>query len=319
MKHIHAHKQLSKHYSYKQRKLIGAKVISFIDKIIKIENLSNIKWGTFYIVKENRNGYKKNQRTFDKPHNTKHRVITFIKDKELRNNLGFLASKMELPHSAQIGFTSNRGVKDIKIRNKPKKIWNIDLENAFGQIKYNHILFILNRTLTIKKSYAQIIAKSMTDNRGIMVQGHPLSPVMFNLLTFALINRINNIIEVKQYADDITIFSTYDWISYKFKRFIEKIFKEEGWVINPAKYNFNRKHCKILGLTLMFDQDWVMLANKASKNLRYLFANIHAKEGKELESFKSKIVWYAYKWDIRVAEKYANHIRRYKITRKLLV
>jgi len=292
------HHEIKKIYTYKERKLIGTKLYYAV-KSIGLNELSNLKWGTFYICKESNDSFNKNQRVQLKPSGIKSREITYIKSREIRLKFASMAKIIETNTLNQIGFASNKSIHDARIDETDiKKIWLIDLEKAFEQIKEDEILYVLNKVFTLRKDFAIALTKSMTRD-GHLVQGHPMAPALFNIFTIPLINRLSKIVITKQYADDIIIYSKFEFIGHKFVKFIRKIFAEENWIINPQKFRFARKWTCVLGMYINFEGRHIQAKARKARNQLYKLRNMLSIVQQEEERAKiiGKFRWFAQYWD----------------------
>ena len=192
----------------------------------------------------------------------------------------------------------------------------MDLEKAFTQIKENEIVFILQKTLTLNHETAKALAKTMTKN-GYGIQGHPLMPKMFNLLSYAMIARLSKITEVYQYADDLTIFSKYRYISYKWIKLVKSIIIDTGWRINDKKSSIQRTIIHTLGIVLDLRNGKIRPKNgsKERRRLRRLKLDYNP-NNLETQIYLGQLFWFNFQWSDNFFKK-PRTIIPYKILEKL--
>ncbi len=155
----------------------------------------------------------------------------------------------------QFGFAKGTSTLDIKLH-KGDNLVNLDLSNAFNQIKKGDLYLLFRNYFT--KNQAGIIANILTNDKEEMFQGGTFSPFLYNIFQRPLLLRLNglNIKGVKfvSYADDINIIFTkeceYDYVSWGFIKFINSIFTDLGWKLNNEKTEFftNRNWKSLLGI-----------------------------------------------------------------------
>lgn len=246
-------KSLSKEYSISKQKLFqkGAELVKWHN------NNAHLKYtmSKMYVVKHDPQGrYKKGTKHFEEEKDIKYRTIRFYKE-ETRKELKKLLPIFDINHKNQIGFSKDKGVKDllawdnIGIRTRVK----LDLKNAFDNITHEQLWALLTIVFGIRKRIAKEIADNWTVE-GHMVQGHPLTPAIFNLLTRRANDFVSKYVKgvhIVQYADDILIISEHNYVSYKTLRMICKAFKNEGFPMNVEKEGIYHgyKPTKFIGLT----------------------------------------------------------------------
>ena len=317
MRQHNVHRAIKDIHSYKHRRKIGARVFKYIEQLGGTKVLNQIKWDTFYICKEDGNGFKKNQRVKQKPEGIKSREITYIVNKDLRKHFARMAKIIEISTNYQIGFATGKSIHQARLKTQVRKMWLIDLESAFEQIKANEIRYVLEKVFTIRKEQAIALTNSLTRN-GHLVQGHPMAPALFNIFTIPLINRLSKVVTVRQYADDIIIYSKFEFVSHKFTKFIRKIFKEENWIINPKKFKFARKWFCVLGMYLDFQSRIIYTkARHARKGMNELKRQIDVTTSKKkLQALIGKFRWYSQFWDNLKLKRYESLMLSNKIALK---
>lgn len=217
---------------------------------------------TMYVVKNDPLGrFKKGAKHLEKQENITYRNIRYY-NKETREKLTEILECFDLEHPNQIGFSQGKGIKDmlkldeIGERTKIK----FDLSNAFDNITKEQLKALLVIVFEIRPRIAEEIASAWTVE-GHMVQGHPLTPAIFNLLTRQAIDFVNKFVNncgIIQYADDILVWhDKYDYVSWKTIRMICKAFKRAGFPMNTEKEGFFHKGAEIqfVGLRYRKGQD----------------------------------------------------------------
>lgn len=214
-----------------------------------------------YVVKTDPLGNaKKGDKHFVKSEGITYRKIRYYK-KETRTALREILPVFDLHHPSQIGFTKGHGLGDMLLlsagnkstQNKDEKgvvYTKLDIKNAFDAITYDQLKGLLNVVYKVNKYTASEIAKAWTV-QGFMVQGHPLTPAIFNLLTRPVLDFVDKHmpgIEIIQYADDVltksNIFGT-SYMSWKSVRMIAKSFKKMGFTMNVEKEGFFHEQAEI--------------------------------------------------------------------------
>jgi len=285
--------------TFRQRSKVGASLYYAINDLGGLDALRKIQWDRFFIIKENTDKFYKGQRVKRRPKDVKVREITYIKDAALRQAFSKMAKTIELTLPEQIGFATGKSIHNARYPNTTvKKMALIDLENAFGQIQEHEIIYIFHKVFRLRRNYAIELTKTMVRN-GTLVQGHPMAPAIFNIMSIPLISRLSKIITVRQYADDIILYSKYEFISHRLLKFIRQIFIEEEWQINLNKLKFNRKWFNVLGLHIDFSKEKLYTkARGARKNLHKIKRQMnYTTDEKELQVLKGKFRWFSQFWD----------------------
>lgn len=236
---------------------LGKQIIAW-DK--RNNNLS-YKMRSMFVVKDDPFGVaKKGDKHFKKEEHIKYRNINYY-DKKTRENLRTILNCFDIPQRNQIGFTKGKGLHNISdlptIQGKTKI--KFDIEKAFDNITKSLLKSILITVYNINKYKAETIADKWT-TKGYMVQGHPLTPAVFNLITRPIIDYFNKYlkdIDVIQYADDILfIDNKYEYVSWKTINIIKDRFKEFGFPVNVEKEGIYHGNAQLnfIGLTYRYDE-----------------------------------------------------------------
>ena len=145
---------------------------------------------------------------------------------------------------------------------------NIDLKDFFPSIKYGEIYKIF-KYIGYTDSVSKLLTNLCTNNRHVLPQGSPASPVISNLVSLKLDKRLGKLAEkidasYTRYADDIT-FSGKESMK-KYVKVIKKIIREEGYKINKEKFRlqYSYQRQEVTGLIV---NDKVSVPNKYKKEL----------------------------------------------------
>ena len=104
------------------------------------------------------------------------------------------------------------------------------------------------------------------------MQGHPLAPAIFNLVTRDLNVWLSSRTGIIQYADDILIFENSNYISWKWLKIITRKYEELGFMMNVEKKGIyhNKKDLEFLGMRLTFEEEKPLVASKRRKRRKIL-------------------------------------------------
>lgn len=223
-----------------------------------LNRMGNLDWKVrnFWVVKKDYQGRHRGDKIFNKSemrnfvaNGGKVRPIqTYCKDtrKELRG----LMQVFDIPVPNQVGFTAGKNIFSVAEDFKDEKATLlVDLEDAFNQITQNQVYLILREVFDLNEKDSKRFARVMCVN-GCLFQGNPLAPLIFNIWSSRLVHVMTLCgLNFKQYADDITIVSKYDSISYSFMRFICGLITQLGFKVNRDKLERQRKtRTRTLGL-----------------------------------------------------------------------
>src|SRR5699024_8301969 len=135
------------------------------------------------------------------------------------------------------GFRKGYSITDnAKFHRKQKKVLSVDIKNYFGTINYN-MVYPFFRSLGYSKQVSTMLS-NICILEDALPQGSPTSPMLSNLITRQLDNRIGNFAKKKgirytRYADDLTF--SGDFEEGVVINFVKKVFKEYGFTINEQK------------------------------------------------------------------------------------
>ena len=307
--------------------------------------------GTFYITKG-----KKKQRFYqqaDIPTGSKYRTIRFEKDKDKRKLLAQMSKKLEIlvnkKYNNVHGFLTNRSIetnaathlKEMYKSNDKNKFLALDLENFFEQVTFKDVYNMCVKIFGWNKELSRKFAFQMCID-GHLYQGNPLSPVITNILSNVLDERLAKLcikcdIVYTRYADDLTLTSSKKFTN-SIKSLIIDIIRDCGFNVNPEKtvsnnykkpqnitgyiININtkevrasklRKYKKLIemNLNIVSNQYGIKLQNVKGKNKLQKLGKRLAKLRKEISLVDSHELAVATGWYIWCMS--SKHIERYKI------
>lgn len=218
--------------------------------------LDNLDWTVqkFWVCKINLGKYKRGMKLMTQSEKTayenmggKTREILCHK-KETRQAMSELTAELELTAECQHGFAKGKDIFTLMSnasnfalqRNFKVSVASIDLENAFCQINEEQVYAMLRHVYQLNVKQSEELSKRLTHN-GRLFQGNVWSPLLFNLWFVRVIARIQKIqannrnFQLYTYADDITLITLYQSMSWKFLKFIMRIITQCGFKINKAK------------------------------------------------------------------------------------
>lgn len=133
-------------------------------------------------------------------------------------------------------------------------IINIDLKDFFPSIKYEDV-FKIFKYIGYTESVSKSLTNLCTNERSVLPQGAPTSPVLSNLVSLKLDARLSGLAKkicasYTRYADDITFSGSKHILKYQ--ELIKEIINDEGYQINEEKYRVrcNFQHQEVTGLTV---------------------------------------------------------------------
>ena len=162
-----------------------------------------------------------------------------------------ILSKVKV-HDKCFGFMGGKSIYSNALNHVGKEcVLNLDLKDFFPSITIKDVFFIFyNLGYTKKVSY--YLAKLMTKG-GVLPQGSPASPMISNIVGMRLDKRLDKLANTygafySRYADDITFSGSSSII--KMLPTVEKIIKEEGFLVNEKKtrYAFSYQRQEVTGL-----------------------------------------------------------------------
>lgn len=227
----------------------------------------------FWVVKVAK-GYKKGDKILNKREAERvlksggklRDIYTFTKP--VRDKLKRIAEVLDLKCEWQHGFHKERGVHTAwtEIKQQGGYFLLVDLKNAFCQISRGQLYGVLRRVFDLNKADSLWFSKVMCDNQGMMFQGNPITPAIFNILS-ARIGKIlhkNTEYTLIQYADDLTICSKTP-LSHKDIGFVKKLISYTGWEVNREKVHYIRRKRRFSTLGITQEKDGKIHANGTSK------------------------------------------------------
>jgi RNA-directed DNA polymerase len=126
-----------------------------------------------------------------------------------------------------------------------KEVLKLDLKDFFPSINFSRVIFLFS-SLGYSNNVSFFLARLCCHN-GALPQGAPTSPVLSNIISRKLDNRLFKLAQkfhfrYSRYADDM-VFSG-EKIPSCFLRYVDTIIEDEGFIINPSKtrlYKGNNK------------------------------------------------------------------------------
>ncbi|EOQ65765.1 hypothetical protein F931_03558 [Acinetobacter pittii ANC 4050] len=232
-------------------KLVGINVSTLYAMIFSTEKF----YRTFEIPKKNGG-----MRTITTPHKSLKLVQKWIHHNILKH---------KYVHKSAHGFVKNRSIITNALIHKESKVFlQLDIKNFFPSIPLNWIINYFYK-LGYSKKISFYLAK-LCCYEDSLCQGAPTSPILSNLVFFALDKKLNhyadkNNIIYTRYADDI-VFSG-DNIPLSFKNFCIFLIKDFGFKINSKKTKLKIEVGQniITGIQIKDSDIWV--PKKYKKNL----------------------------------------------------
>jgi len=192
--------------------------------LIKVSNSPVPFYREFKVPKKNKSDF----RVIHEPLPNLKKIQRWILDEILN---------MVEPSPFSKGFRKGYSIKDnAKFHRKQKKVLSVDIKNYFGTINYN-MVYPFFRSLGYSKQVSTMLS-NICILEDALPQGSPTSPMLSNLITRQLDNRIGNFAKKKgirytRYADDLTF--SGDFEEGVVINFVKKVFKEYGFTINEQK------------------------------------------------------------------------------------
>jgi len=288
---INCKKSLSHTNNNFNRKKVGAYIVKWYQKYKKLDySLTHM-----YVIKKDIGIYTRGQQVFEKP-DVPYRDIYFY-PKETRVALRELLPVFDRPARNQIGFTTGKGIQDL-MQTEPERSdltrVKLDLKDAFNSIRREQIFWLLHETFDVNKTVANELSHLWT-TKGHMLQGHPLAPAIFNLITRDLNEWLSKRTGIIQYADDILIFEESKYISWKWLKTIFRKFKSLGFKMNVEKEGFyhNKEDLEFLGLRFTYDNEKPLESAKRRKR-RKKIRKLRSELGDDSKILKGNIIWYEF-------------------------
>ena len=259
-------------------KLLEAKVIG------KYKESDFQSFGRFYIGKQDKQRYWVEEEA--KLFNNKVRPITFLRNKELRNQLAWVLRESKISsilNEHQYGFKRKQSL-DMYSRNNQRFYFAIDLSNAFNCISKSTVYWTLRKAFDLKHSLAQPLTDSMCID-GYAYQGHPIFPLVFSVIMQGIVEETKGRFKLgsSSYADDITFFSNKAFSPKKQQQICDWL-KSFGLFINEEKSHtgLNSKFANSLGAhcNLKVKGSWKIkkrintMVNLHKKTTRYFNSNL---------------------------------------------
>lgn len=239
-------------------------------------------------IRKHSGGY----RFIHSPHPNLKRVQSFINK--------YILSKIE-PHTSCFSYHKNGGIlKCAQQHTQAKILFKYDLKDFFFCINEVKVFYLFNKlgytpklsfqmarlcTITKIKDYKRYIKKYSVNEQhielGVLPQGAPTSPMLSNILTKPLDEKLTEIsisenLVYTRYADDI-IFSSYENLSSKkimeINSKVKKAIQSEYFILNKKKVSICKQGARkiVLGL-LVHDEKPKLSRQKRKKIDSFLYA-----------------------------------------------
>ncbi|MDO3432119.1 reverse transcriptase domain-containing protein [Rhizobium sp. CBN3] len=182
--------------------------------------------------------------------------------KMLQRNIASLLDEMYKPRHPVHGFVPHRSVvTNATSYFRSKFVVNLDIEGFFTAISENRVAGLL-KALGVQSGAADIVAR-ICCNRGCLPQGAPSSPVISNMICFAMDKELQRFAKAAhciytRYADDVS-FSSYQPLTALFDAGLpasgnfdpgilasrlKAAFVNNGFAINKAKTHYADRHSR---------------------------------------------------------------------------
>jgi len=164
-----------------------------------------------------------------------------------------ILNKIKLNDHAK-GFIKRMSIKDnASMHLNTSRVLKMDIKNFFPSIRLNRVMSVfLNLGYTNKIAY-YLSALCCLNER--LPQGAATSPCLSNIIAKRLDARLTGLstmlsLNYTRYADDLTF--SGDILPPKFIKYVTKIVKEEGFIINRSKTHLISKGCQkiITGISI---------------------------------------------------------------------
>ena len=173
------------------------------------------------------------------------------------------------------GFIPNKSISsNAKVHVNQELILGIDIKDFFPSVHFGSVYYIF-KSAGYTKKVAWSLANLCT-YQGKLPQGAPTSPMIANLVTLELDNKIGKYCQKRffnysRYADDITVSGSFKLPMHKQK--IIEIIEDNGFIVNENKTRmFSRgSRQKVTGLVV---NDKVSMGRKRKKTLRAIVHNV---------------------------------------------
>lgn len=239
-------KALIEIYGSQEFKKIQGNLYTYCRKF-DMDNLDTTKSNMIVIKKAE--GFYKGQKVINHAEKQKvvevggsYRNITFLKSKESQKFSKGLSKLINVSLKNQHGFVRKKGIYDaarqILATHKETPVVdavNIDLKNAFNAIPKAAVYKIFRIVFDLNHKDSETLTKLATFN-GYLYQGCPFAPQLYNVWVIGAIRSIEKMgFHVAAYADDLTVFSTKDRITWNVIFAIKKRVQFWNFSINPKK------------------------------------------------------------------------------------
>lgn len=190
------------------------------------------------------------------------------------------------PKSYVTGFVNEKSIVDnANIHVGKRYVFNIDLQDFFPSITVYRIKAVLgtqpfnliNDREPLAFTIANLCCIETLQNKAVLPQGAPTSPILSNIVSQKLDRRLNGLAKkvgckYSRYADDITFSADLDVFNLEFKAEMRKIIEEQGFRINEAKvrFQFTAYRQEVTGLTV---NEKVNVSKRHVRSIRAMLNN----------------------------------------------
>lgn len=188
--------------------------------------------------------------------------------KNIQKVIALVMQRIYEPSPVAYGFIKGRSIlSNAEVHVGKKFILNIDLKDFFPSV--SEILLI--KTLTHHYGFSGESAKLITRlcvRFGKLPQGSPASPVLTNMITLKLDQRLERFAHVRglrytRYVDDITFSGDSYMFTSKFEAKLSNIIRDEG-------FRMNLKKTRILGTSDRQEVTGIVINEKINVNRKFV-------------------------------------------------
>lgn len=185
----------------------------------------------------------------------------FPKLKEIQRAINNILQLVYTVQEQAFGFVPSRNITDnARLHIGSGFVLNIDIQDFFPSIHFRRVKKMLEKSpfhLTAEREPLAFLIANLCTEEGVLPQGAPTSPILTNIICQRLDRRLQELANqykaiYSRYADDIT-FSSNDFIfTRRFMQRLEKILKDDRFILNQEKTRIQGKAFRqeVTGLTV---------------------------------------------------------------------